>query len=97
MSAHTPGPWKRGHMMDAERAWVGPEYDVPPVAHIDRNERDEWEANARLIAAAPELLEAACHFIRWADEPAESALGMVREQEWLAKARAAIARATGAT
>ena len=58
MSAFTAGPWKRGHMGDAETAWIGPDFDQPLVAKVDRNDRDEWEANARLIAAAPDLLAA---------------------------------------
>ena len=53
---HTPGPWRRGHMGDCENAWIGPDYDQPLVAKVDRNDREEWEANARLIAAAPDLL-----------------------------------------
>ncbi|WP_313044990.1 hypothetical protein [Brevundimonas sp.] len=52
-------------------------------------------ANARLIAAAPDLLEAAKNFIRWAEEPADGSVGMAREQGWLEQARAAIARARG--
>ena len=53
---HTKGPWKIGHVGDCETAWIGPDYDQPLVAKVDRNDRDEWEANARLIAAAPDLL-----------------------------------------
>ena len=56
--AHTPGPWDvepKGsrHFVDGA--------DGLTVAYLDRagvRERSEIEANARLIAAAPELLEA---------------------------------------
>ena len=48
MSNHTPGPWKVNH---------GSVYtiDDKPITGSFATER---EANARLIAAAPELLEA---------------------------------------
>ena len=57
---HTPGPWKFGHMMDGERWWVGQEYDRLPVAFVDRHDWPESvvAANIRVIAAAPDLLEA---------------------------------------
>ena len=56
--AHTPGPWDvepKGsrHFVDGA--------DGLTVAYLDRagvRERSEIEANARLIASAPELLEA---------------------------------------
>jgi len=85
---HTPGPW--------EVAWGGsfdgtrevfvrrPEDDVAIAADIlDPDTEAPSAANARLIAAAPELLEA----LR----------GLVDEQNGppLLSARAAIARATG--
>ena len=50
----TPGPWRFGHYGDGERFWIGPDYDRPVVADVPR----AFEANARLIAAAPELFEA---------------------------------------
>lgn len=57
---HTTGPWKFGHMMDGERWWVGQEYDRLPVAHVDRHDWPDAvvSANIRLIAAAPDLLDA---------------------------------------
>lgn len=57
---HTTGPWKFGHMMDGERWWVGQEYDSLPVAFVDRHDWPEAvvAANLRLIAAAPDLVEA---------------------------------------
>jgi hypothetical protein len=54
--AHTPGPWfANGDCIEAD----GPEgpRDVT-VAGVWRND-DDWERNAHLIAAAPELLAAA--------------------------------------
>lgn len=51
MSKHTPGPW---HVSDG---WV--QTDTSAVCMISRHALDERElADARLIAAAPDLLEA---------------------------------------
>jgi hypothetical protein len=52
--------------------------------------REKAEADARLIAAAPDLLEALQGLVAWADE-----LRRQNPEEDLRKARAAIAKATG--
>lgn len=56
--------------------------------------RDVQVANARLIAAAPELLQALAGLVAAKDSVT---MGQERElyAEWLPKARAAIAKATG--
>ena len=55
---HTPGPWRSGHYGEyGFRIDTGP--DTNYVAHVSpRLDDPETEANARLIAAAPDLLEA---------------------------------------
>jgi hypothetical protein len=62
-AAHTPGPWRLRTPGDgtpnAVRYWV----DAPggyPIADIKVHGQEETVADARLIAAAPDLLEA-CH------------------------------------
>lgn len=57
MSAHTPGPWH-----DVGFGWISAGDDVEPERG-STIARYDWEtpsgiANARLIAAAPDLLEA---------------------------------------
>lgn len=89
MSKHTPGPWE---FVDA--ALVGPKIDDKPIwlrPVILRSETGINEANARLIAAAPELLtvlqelqESAAYWSEY-DVP----LGIVD------RINAAIAKATG--
>jgi len=88
MSKHTPGPWSVQYETDiaAREDGVGP----VDVAHVYmRTAPGRTEANARLLAAAPELLEALKSMcegfkpLKDADFPA------------LAKARAAIAKAEG--
>jgi hypothetical protein len=62
--------------------------------------REEWEADDRVRAAAPELLEALEEAVRWMDESANDPCeicGVRRERCgcWLGLARAAIAKAKG--
>lgn len=90
---HTPGPWDvepKGsrHFVDGA--------DGLTVAYLDRagvRERAEIEANARLIAAAPELLN-----LLTAADRLEVLTGenlAVYARTFAALARAAIAKATG--
>ncbi len=92
---HTPGPWEisADKYANFKNAVFGP--DELKVADCGSSRlTGEVEANARLIAAAPELLEA---LERAADElkRAQNSNG----SQWLvdeeAKARAAIAKAKG--
>ena len=61
---HTPGPWsarKTNYEGHASGAWYihapnGTDARSPCVAHIKRSTIQPMAANARLIAAAPELL-----------------------------------------
>ena len=87
-SSFTPGPWTQGTTTEGKCCvWlaghVDPQNDMGPVeTWIDCNS----EANARLIAAAPELLDAL-----------ETIVDYMWDNECrpLEKARAAIAKATG--
>ena len=100
MAEHTKGPWR----VEACKS-RGDEYryvrtDDPrlrvicrvPLDHIDGRED---EANARLIAAAPELLEALEDLALQADA-ASPETGMRAEmKEYIVRARAVIAKARG--
>lgn len=95
MSAHTPGPWSVNLYEFTGRAAV-----VSETMHIaSLTAKPETNANARLIAAAPELLEAlryiACEQSGWTFkvDPLEHARSVVEEMR--DKARAAIAKAEG--
>lgn len=97
MSKHTPGPWLISYGND-----VGPDDDYfvewlnAGPARIDLYEagRETAEADARLIALAPEMLEA-LEEVAGIAEWARDMLPMSAEDEgsWL-RARAIIARAT---
>lgn len=94
----TPGPWQTGHMMDGDNVWIGPDCNAIPVAYVDRDwqrARDEWGANARLIAAAPDLY-AALKDMLIASQP-QHTFRHVFMGEAQEKARAALAKARGET
>ena len=100
---HTPGPWAVEDPMDHCLTIVAnpeaPVYDWKWIATCDWPDEDnqlvtarEVKANARLIAAAPDLLEALEEFSREYDGFED---GNGDPCPVLAKARAAIARARG--
>jgi len=100
VNTHTPGPWiVRDH--PTQDIYIGPTNDggAPSVAIVPRRisrTPGEHNANARLIAAAPELLEALTRLLPYAnfmlsctvddDDAAYAAVD---------RARAAVAKATG--
>ncbi len=86
MSAHTPGPWRIGTINYADI--YEPGGDVVALAIKDL---DGTAANARLIAAAPELLEAlkVVSSDQWVD------LSVTDQDNWLRKSAASIAKAEG--
>ena len=86
MSKPTPGPWIAGDDEDSDYFLVGPHDRDGIVYHPVVKLHDEY--NARLIAAAPELLEALQRFLKaWEDD--SDGAGAAKQ------ARAAIAKATG--
>lgn len=95
-ATHTPGPWRMGRVQDPKNvAWyVTPQpkllADVCVVEFACDTARpiEEHEANARLIAAAPEMLEALDRIVTRKDPE-----GFLPEYD---EARAAIAKAKGA-
>ena len=81
---HTPGPW---HTAGDQGVQIRSAKDQ--IAKVWTMRGNEWKANARLIAAAPEMLEAL-------DKIACFAPGNGDVCEIIAKvARSAIAKATG--
>lgn len=104
MTTHTSGPWAWVEGTDAiNRRWNNLDWTVASVGnhrlgwHEDMNsEGREAEANARLIAAAPELLAALILLER---EMVDSGNAGSTDYGWkpaIEKTRTAIAKATGA-
>ncbi len=105
MNDHTPGPWSvedNAIMADvgAYIATVSTAGDFPCLDQDEETQehvKAECAANARLIAAAPELLKYLASFVRLSDEKIKNP-----EMAWptwetplLIEARAAIAKAEG--
>lgn len=100
MTKHTPGPWEiafetfdnDGAPETAIQALGGRAF-VAFALEFGPNNPQMREANARLIAAAPDLLEALKKIVKsLADQDDE---GMIEHVYLMIKARAAITKATG--
>ena len=93
MNKHTPGPWTVNYETDINGMENDPENGcagLVDVAHVYmRTVPGRHEANARLIAAAPELLEALQEAVD------RQAYREGSGPNWWENARAAIAKATG--
>ena len=90
MSKHTPGPWNT--MVSGGSVWSsGGEWVCDPS---DRHAypTDTQRANARLIAAAPDMLEALEAVVAWQDGDGDFNLHAIAAEE---QVRAAIAKAKG--
>lgn len=97
---HSPGPWTREpgqRFRHDESAGVKDATGIYCACALDRNRTDrdaEVEANARLIAAAPELL-AACEALLIATDQLSETVVVEPLASAEAAARAAIAKAKG--
>lgn len=97
---HTPGPWLYIRLDEWSHSVATQHGELPDgspnlwtVATVNKNREPEHEANARLIAAAPDLLGALQAMLRMWDEGG-SLPGLV--EGVITEANAAIAKANGA-
>ena len=93
MIKHSPGPWQAHHHESTDTYTIhvaGRSWETWAVAHVGDCTQDE--ANARLIAASPELLDALVVALPVLEAFDRQAAYAIPE---LAIARAAIAKATG--
>jgi hypothetical protein len=111
---HTPGPWKLSHgglpgdsgfsivSNNAEAENVKVTAECWPCTIVSEEHRQELFANARLIASAPELLEALTSLLAMVEFAIDKNDGDIYGQVYsevdhqavIANARAAIAKAT---
>jgi hypothetical protein len=95
---HTPGPW---HLQPIGRELYveadGPAFicDMQKDCLLEGMDDSAIMPNARLIASAPELLEALQDCLPWVSDYFCSLDDADQAKEAMAKARAAIAKATG--
>ena len=89
-TTHTPGPWETADL----RVMWGSYFVADCDGKGDIGRQEEGRANARLIAAAPDLLQVALALVSaWDDEPTDFA-GEIAYQ--VKQARAAIEKTRGA-
>ena len=99
MSKHTPGPWEVAYQdKNGQSVVKGEHIEVATCWHhcVGSIEK-EMHANARLIAAAPELLEALRMFVVWYGlrDKHDTLLPPKMQEAELAQAMRAIAKAEG--
>ena len=93
MSAHTPGPWR----VDRSGALLGVNVVAPTdwICKVGLSDRPNVMEDARLIAAAPELLEAMESALPHVENDALEQGVNPDEDAVVIQARAAIAKARG--
>lgn len=88
MTQHTPGPWHVGVKQAEKIVYDSTGWAVAnATVYHGENDAEQVKANARLIAAAPDLLEFAKAVVRYAGSAGDDYLAD--------KARDVIAQATG--
>jgi hypothetical protein len=88
MAQHTPGPWRASSAKTlTDRGWYVDHVSDPTLGKLDLICDNARPEDARLIAAAPDLLAALQHVLQVLNHP------IVRDA--IEQARAAIAKATG--
>jgi hypothetical protein len=92
MSEYTPGPWVVGGATGLRN-----QVSIDPCVATAYGAGKEVEANARLMAAAPDLLEALQDLFDADMEHVLMGDGKDDQVEAIAKARAAVAKALGKT
>ena len=99
MSKHTKGPWKyhKSYCQQGKKPLTICDDDGMPVAGISGSSmrQSDPEANARLISAAPELLEVLTQFLELKMSSCVSQTEWILKGAVIAKATAIIAKATG--
>jgi hypothetical protein len=91
---HTPGPWHTDGFVTKDLDIISPDGRIAMI-DCDDCDADTLEANARLIAAAPDLLDALLSIAEHAREFADLEDSETMVARMTDKARAAIAKATG--
>lgn len=88
---HTPGPWKLVGM----EIWAGSKRVTMGKGSFDESDRACRKANARLISAAPDLLEAGKNILNFLEKyPHQHSIDIIDFQNQL---KQAIAKAEGKT
>lgn len=97
MNKHTPGPWHRsyGNYVYQGSHWLTDRKRLIAIAEPSTRTQEDWDqvfANARLIAAAPDLLEVLSEIV---DEGRAYERKSSNKITWLEKAEEIIKKARG--
>lgn len=93
MAKHTPGPWVLNggyHPAYASISISAGKRGICAIASSIKRPGEESMANARLITAAPEMLELLAEYLAFNGDYASS----MPEDAWVEKVRAVVAKAT---
>lgn len=103
-SKHTPGPWNTGGSVHAKVVYA----QCVPIARTDAGDSYDWlpgkrflyeetaNANARLIAAGPELLEACKRLLKFVEKTGKHPITISGQPTCIELGIDAIAKAEGA-
>ena len=91
---HTPGPWKHGEGVCNHKVYSVAQPEKDEIVRCYGDTPEEAEANARLIAAAPELLNALIAAEIHLEDIAAGKATKCSDYD-MAYIKAAIAKATG--
>jgi hypothetical protein len=94
-SKHTPGPWTVDGPAHNQIVWSAPEHRVCFLAHSNGDQPERDFANGQLIAAAPDLLDAAQVCDQFLDHLKNSWEVCHHTQAMMDKLKAAISKAEG--
>lgn len=91
---HTPAPWFFCGDIAATELYIGTDTDTPELVATVRG--NNIHANARLIAAAPDLLQSCIDLLDIVDRLHAQTHGLNKSSDWKEQieARAAISKAT---
>lgn len=94
---HTPGPWRINGSLITSQAAMALQVAIvyPPKVGNAPRDIDERDANARLIAAAPDLLDALRLLLDGLQTYAPEFMHGLPKADYIRAARAAIAKAEG--
>lgn len=77
---HTPGPWRVGDRKPYVEVWGPQRMNSSPI--LASMESEPREANARLMAAAPDILSALKEAVEFQNEDTECLVGCQRNEEF---------------
>lgn len=92
---HTAGPWFVDYDCKSDIYSFAPQEELLASVYPLKRAEGSWQGNARLIAAAPELLDALSRLVFAVEETDELSKGYIRNSQAYKDSKAAIRKAEG--